>query len=116
MNEITKKLDSLAQDNDKIKTKKWWAIFPDYRDLSEGYLQEKPWGGGSNMTSDFEVVHAYRYEFVVAQRDQLIAALKVASEALERICSHGCKCGECRACEAREAQAEILRLLNGGAE
>lgn len=60
------------------RPKRWWAIFPDYRDLSSGVLQSKPWGGGSNMTSDFEVVSAYEY-------DDLTRSLEDAKAEFERL-------------------------------
>lgn len=60
------------------KPQRWWAIFPDYRDLTQGRLQSQPWEGGSNMTSDFEVVSAHHY-------DALEAKLKAAEAELERL-------------------------------
>lgn len=59
-----------------MKPKVWHAIFPDYRDLSSGVLQDKPWGGGSNMTSDFQVVDYTSYQ-------ELERKLAKAKEALK---------------------------------
>ncbi len=59
-----------------IEPKTWWAIFPDYRDLSAGVLQDKPWAGGSNMTSDLKGIETYHYDTLQIEADKLAEALK----------------------------------------
>ncbi len=33
----------------------WYAIFPNFQDLTSGSITKIPWGGGSNSTSVFKV-------------------------------------------------------------
>lgn len=48
---------------------RWRVIFADYKDLSEGMIYEKGKGpmAYSNMTSDFEVIAADKYESLRAE-------------------------------------------------
>lgn len=65
--------------------KKWWAIFPDYRDLSRGIIQDQPWGGGSNMTSDFEVVSYHHLAHIDQTLDQLLKEKLITQYVYKRL-------------------------------
>lgn len=62
----------------KLAPDEWHAIFPDYRDLTDGRITKVPWGGGSNMTSTFVVG---RTDLLKAKIAELEAQVKQLTEA-----------------------------------
>ena len=85
---------------DGAGVQRWWAIFNDYRNLEVGTLQRRPWGGGSNMTSDFEVVAANLYD---AMKERAEKAEAERDEAINRAAD--------QMRELRERIAELERAL-----
>lgn len=71
------------RENKARRVIKWWGIFPDYRDLSRGVLQDHPWEGGSNMTSDIELVRADELMAAQAENQRLLDRVARLREALK---------------------------------
>lgn len=98
------------------KLARWWAIFPDYRNLERGVLQNTPWEGGSNMTSDFEVISVHHYDALLADLKLAVSALeKISSDKTQTIASRdkefmdGAHTAFCRAAETADEALDQLR-------
>jgi hypothetical protein len=109
MNPITKKLDSLAQGAESIwpmKFGEWWFLAGG---SIHGLWRRKNYSAIRDAAMDLPR-QGFRkgYEARDIEVSTLIAALKVASEALASYSDSG------KVNHAGQALAEILRLLNGG--